>query len=106
MILLWFAWRRGDDGLGVVATPLLFPYVNAPSYLGLLAVVAARQPRWLIWGWMTSLGLSGWTWAATTNLSPLFLTIIGVVLFTMAVASAVLIGVAQWQLRFRPTATP
>jgi hypothetical protein len=50
--LLWQAWKTGDDRWGVAASPLLSPYVNLPSYLGLLIVLAARWPRWflLIWG--------------------------------------------------------
>lgn len=46
--LLWYAWKTGDDRWGVAASPLLFPYVNLPSYLGLLAILAARWPRWTI----------------------------------------------------------
>ena len=51
--LLWFAWKTGDDRLGLAASPLLFPYVGLYSYLGLLAVVAARWPKWTIIVWVT-----------------------------------------------------
>ena len=51
LILLWQAWRTGDDRWGVAASPFLFPYVNAPSFLGLLAVIAARWPRWTMMLW-------------------------------------------------------
>ena len=32
LVMLWIAWRRGDDRWGVAATPLLLPYVN-PQFL-------------------------------------------------------------------------
>jgi hypothetical protein len=61
LFCVWRAWQSRDDCWGVIASPLLFPYVNLPSYLGLLLVVAARWPRWflLIWGLVLlgSLGL-------------------------------------------------
>jgi hypothetical protein len=60
LALLWWAWRTGDDRFGIVATPLLFPYVNMPSYLGLLAVLAVRWPRWALVAWVAMLGLVGW----------------------------------------------
>lgn len=44
-LLLWHAWRTGNDNWGVAASPLLLPYVNFPSYLGLMAAFAARWPR-------------------------------------------------------------
>lgn len=42
--LVWRAWRTGDDKYGLVASPLLFPYVNFPSYLGVLVVAVVRWP--------------------------------------------------------------
>jgi hypothetical protein len=57
IVLLWLAWRSGDDLWGIAATPLLFPYVNLPSYLGLLAVLAARWPRWVILGWLIQVAI-------------------------------------------------
>jgi hypothetical protein len=58
--LLWWAWRTGDERFGIVATPLLFPYVNMPSYLGLLAVLAIRWPRWALLAWLVMAALVGW----------------------------------------------
>ncbi|MFQ5943557.1 MAG: hypothetical protein ACE5JF_08395 [Anaerolineales bacterium] len=52
VVLLWIAYRTRDDFWGVVASPFLFPYVNWPSYLGLLIVVAARWPRMFAIGWV------------------------------------------------------
>ena len=60
LALLGWAWRTGDDRWGLAATPLLFPYVNMPSYLGLLAVLAARWPRWALVAWLTMLAAFGW----------------------------------------------
>jgi len=45
---LWKAWKTADERWGVVASPLLSPYVNLPSYLGLLAVIVSRWPRWTV----------------------------------------------------------
>jgi hypothetical protein len=68
--LLWRAWRTGDDRLGVAATPLLSPYLTAPSYLGLLAAVAARWPA-VIWAaWLLFWAAAGW-YAAATFTTPL-----------------------------------
>lgn len=50
--LLWRAWKTGDDRWGVAASPFLSPYVNLPSYLGLLIVLAARWPRWFLLIWV------------------------------------------------------
>jgi hypothetical protein len=59
LVLLWFAWRRSDDRLGLAASPLLSPYVNMPNYLGLMLVLAARWPKWafIVWAifWLTGL---------------------------------------------------
>lgn len=49
--LLWRAWKTGDDRWGVAASPFLSPYVNLPSYLGLLIVLASRWPRWFLLIW-------------------------------------------------------
>lgn len=58
VILLGVAWRTGEDWLGVVASPLLFPYANIVNYLGLLVALAARWPRWVlvVWGLMWLVG--------------------------------------------------
>jgi hypothetical protein len=45
LVLLYFSIKKKDESLGIVASPLLSPYVNGPSYLGLAAVIAARRPR-------------------------------------------------------------
>src|SRR3972149_6828248 len=45
---LWKAWKTADERWGVVASPLLSPYVKLPSYLGLLAVIVSRWPRWTV----------------------------------------------------------
>ena len=57
--LLWRAWQSQDDRFAVAATPFLFPYVNPPSYLGLLAVLAVRWPRWVVAGWLAVLAVFG-----------------------------------------------
>jgi len=38
--------------LGVVASPLLFPFVNRHSYLALMIVLAARWPRLALGVWL------------------------------------------------------
>lgn len=53
LFLLWLAWRRGEDWLGLVASPLLSPYVNMPNYLGLMVALAARWPRWALGIWVS-----------------------------------------------------
>jgi hypothetical protein len=60
VVLLWQAWRTGEDRWGLAATPLLFPYVNMPSYLGLLAVLAVRWPRWALVAWCAMLAVVAW----------------------------------------------
>jgi hypothetical protein len=97
MVLLVLAWCRGSDSLAIIATPLLFPYINAPSYLGLLAVFAARQPRWLVWVWLLSLALRGWWWAATSGVPRLALTLGGALLVIVAAAGTVRLGVTDLQ---------
>jgi hypothetical protein len=37
--------RKKDESFGIVASPLLSPYVNGPSYLGMAVVVAIKWPR-------------------------------------------------------------
>jgi|SRR5579859_1250726 len=68
--LLWRAWRTRDDRLGVAATPLLSPYLTAPSYLGLLAALAAWRPQ-VVWAaWLLFWAAAGWyaiaTWGSLT----------------------------------------
>jgi hypothetical protein len=55
--LLILAYRSKSDLWGVLATPFLFPYVNMPSYLGPLIMIAAHWPKWFMIGW-------GVTWVA------------------------------------------
>jgi hypothetical protein len=56
LLLLGLAWKFKDFRWGIVASPLLSPYVNMPSYLGALTVLATIKPKiavavWLlIWG--------------------------------------------------------
>jgi hypothetical protein len=44
ILMVYLSLRKKDIGYGIIASPLLFPYVNGPSYVGLLAVVAAKWP--------------------------------------------------------------
>jgi hypothetical protein len=43
--LVYLSIRNNDEGYGVMASPLLFPYVNIQSYIGLLVVVACKWPK-------------------------------------------------------------
>lgn len=43
--MVYLSLKKKDDGYGIIASPLLFPYVNGPSYIGLIAVVAAKWPK-------------------------------------------------------------
>jgi hypothetical protein len=45
ILMVYLSIRKKDVGYGIIASPLLFPYVNGPSYIGLIAVVAAKWPR-------------------------------------------------------------
>jgi len=45
LLMIYWSLKKKDDGYGVIASPLLFPYVNGPSYIGLVAVVAAKWPK-------------------------------------------------------------
>lgn len=45
VILVHFSIKKRDESLGLMASPLLFPYVNAASYLGFLVVAACKWPR-------------------------------------------------------------
>lgn len=46
--LIYWAIKKGDEAYGLMASPLLFPYVNAPSYLGFVIAVAVKWPK-LFW---------------------------------------------------------
>jgi hypothetical protein len=46
--LVYWSIKKRDECYGVMASPLLFPYVNAPSYIGLLAVLACKWPKFFV----------------------------------------------------------
>ena len=102
LALLWAAWRRGDDGLALLATPLLFPFVNAPSYLGALAVVAARWPHWLLWVWAVSLAMTLWVIGAAAGIAPMALTLGGIIAVLAAVAAGAQLTLNAWRRRRHP----
>jgi hypothetical protein len=58
---LWYAWRTGEDRWGIVASPLLSPYVNMPNWLGLMLALAAKWPRVTLILW-SSMWLSVFIW--------------------------------------------
>lgn len=45
ILMAYLSFKKRDDGYGIIASPLLFPYVNGPSYVGLISVVAAKWPK-------------------------------------------------------------
>jgi hypothetical protein len=45
LLMVYLSLKKKDVGFGIIASPLLFPYVNGPSYIGLLAIVAAKWPK-------------------------------------------------------------
>jgi hypothetical protein len=45
MGLLYLSIVKNDVGFGLMASPLLFPYVNGASYIGFLAVIASKWPK-------------------------------------------------------------
>lgn len=45
LLMVYLSIKKKDVGYGIIASPLLFPYVNGPSYIGLIAVVAAKWPK-------------------------------------------------------------
>jgi hypothetical protein len=47
--MVYLSIRNRDEAYGIMASPLLFPYVNGPSYLGLAAIAASKWPR-VFWG--------------------------------------------------------
>ena len=46
---VYMSIKNNDIAYGIIASPLLFPYVNGPSYLGLLAVISVKWPK-VFWG--------------------------------------------------------
>jgi hypothetical protein len=57
LALLWRAWRKNDDALGVLATPLLAPFFNVQTLVASLVILAARWPRWFGAAWLASWGI-------------------------------------------------
>ncbi len=45
IVMVYLSLKNKDVGYGIIASPLLFPYVNGPSYIGLIAVAAAKWPK-------------------------------------------------------------
>jgi hypothetical protein len=45
LFLVLLSIKNMDESFGLMASPLLFPYVNVCSFLGLLIVVASKWPR-------------------------------------------------------------
>jgi hypothetical protein len=44
LYFLWKSWQTKADEWALVASPLLFPYVNITTWIVLLVVLAARHP--------------------------------------------------------------
>jgi len=51
LVFLYLSIMKKDESYGIAASPLLSPYVNGASYIGLLAVVAAKWPIVFIIGY-------------------------------------------------------
>lgn len=51
-IVLALGWKYQDDGWGLVASPLLSPFVNGASYLGLVLALASKRPKLSLIGWL------------------------------------------------------
>lgn len=55
---VYLSIKKIDESYGILASPLLFPYVNGPSYLGVLIVIASKWPKvfWMLysayWLWV------------------------------------------------------
>lgn len=45
LFLIYFSIKKNDVGYGLMASPLLFPYVTTASYIGLLVVIASKWPK-------------------------------------------------------------
>ena len=45
LILIFLSLKKTDESYGLMASPLLFPYVSAGSYIGLLIGVASKWPK-------------------------------------------------------------
>jgi hypothetical protein len=53
-LLLYLAWRSGQDWLGVIASPLLLPYMAAHNFMAVLMVLTARFPKWALIIWASA----------------------------------------------------
>ena len=49
LYFVYLSIKKSDESYGVLASPLLFPYVNGPSYLGALIVFASKWTK-AFWG--------------------------------------------------------
>lgn len=73
VLMVYLSIKKKDLGYGIIASPLLFPYVNGPSYIGLLAVVAAKWPKiFVLCSMITLLYLMLRTFAPGLNLPHLY----------------------------------
>lgn len=52
LLFVYLSITKKDEGYGVMASPLLFPYVGASSYLGIVTVAACKWPKvfWVTYG--------------------------------------------------------
>lgn len=60
LALLWRAWRRQDETAGILATPLLMPFIGLNTVSAYLVIVAARWPLWFLSGWLTTWAIVAW----------------------------------------------
>jgi hypothetical protein len=58
--LLWRAWQTGKEAWGLLATPFLFPYVNAHTFVVAAAVAAVLWPRAALAAWLVLWAAFGW----------------------------------------------
>ncbi|RPJ29525.1 MAG: hypothetical protein EHM33_00725 [Chloroflexi bacterium] len=45
LVFVYLSIKKKDESYGIMASPLLSPYVNGSSYIGLVTVVAAKWPK-------------------------------------------------------------
>jgi hypothetical protein len=62
--LLFRAWRTGQETWGILATPFLFPFVNAHSWLMAVAMAVVLWPRLSLGLWLAMCIAFGWFAAA------------------------------------------
>lgn len=87
--LLWRAWHTRQEVWGLLATPLLFPYVNAHTWLVAAAVAAILWPRMALAAWLVLLSAFGWL-AVARWAPPWALGVYGA-----AMAAALVVGVVR-----------